>query len=159
MPNIRKNNLYVKIGLFLGGFLVLLFLTLYSVPNYVTNLNGSCILLPKPYKTMLGLPWKTPVCEYTGIVWGPSVLESLQNWKCTIDEKGFCFLYGNCGDIPCRPKDTTGGYQTDTVKIQKLIDQGCQTYSDGCNHCYKTKDGYSCTIMGCFEMHKPSCLD
>lgn len=130
-----------------------------SVPRYVSSSGGACILLPKPYKLVLGLPWKPSICGYNGIIWGQSIWESMGYWKCIIDEQGFCFLFGSCSDTSCRANETSKSvYKTDTSKIQKFISEGCTSYYDGCNTCNKYKDGFSCTIMWCSVMNEPKCL-
>lgn len=147
--------------LILISSLLLLFLIFVSVPKYVSHSGGACIMLPIPYKKVLGLPWKpSAICGYNGIIWGYSVLDEIGYWSCVINEQGFCFLFGSCNNTSCRTKETPNYInKTDTVLIQKFISEGCTSYYDGCNTCTKNKDGFSCTIMWCSLMNEPKCLN
>lgn len=42
---------------------------------------------------------------------------------------------------------------------KEIILDSCQSFSDGCNRCGRTKGGVACTEMACEKYEKPECLD
>jgi len=132
--------------------LMIIFCIFVSIPIYVIS---DCAIFPAPIIIKLGLPWKTIPCHYNGIMWGKSVLEYGNDFKCLIDEQGFCFLHGSCKPANCDP--TVEPQNNDTV-IQEFIQNGCVSYFDGCNTCSVDESGRSmCTLMACTTMREPKC--
>lgn len=78
---------------------IFLFLLFISIPMYVVS--TPCQILPKPYKTVVGIPWKETPCYYTGVIWGFSIIDNLGQLKCLIQKEGFCFLFGSCTQVYC----------------------------------------------------------
>jgi hypothetical protein len=142
-----KKFLIIFIGAIIG------FLTFVSVPIYIKN---DCGILPWPVVTKWGLPWKKMPCKYVGVMWGKSLLEYGNDFKCVVDKQGFCFLYGSCKPNECNPKIE---YKTNDSKIEQLINNGCISYFDGCNTCsVDASNSRICTLMWCETMQTPKCL-
>lgn len=132
--------------------LVIAICVFISIPIYVSN---DCNILPHPISIKLGLPWKQIPCKYNGFIWGKSAIEYGSDLKCLIDQQGFCFLYGSCNPNACKPKIE---YKTNDSAIQKLINNGCISYFDGCNSCSVNSSGHGeCTIMWCSTILEPKC--
>lgn len=75
------------------GILIAIVLLLSLIPIPKFSSRPTCQLLPMPYKTVLGMPWKASPCGYSGLAWGPSLLEYVLSFTQSIDKNGFYFLY------------------------------------------------------------------
>lgn len=135
--------------------LVIIFCTFVSVPIYVSN---DCNFPQRgTSETKLGLPWKRSPCPYIGVMWGKSLLEYGSDLKCLIDKQGFCFLFGSCQEIGCKP---TVPSQITVTAVYQLIKNGCTSFSNGCNTCdVKSYSQMMCDLIPCNAMHAPTCLE
>lgn len=73
-------------------FLIIFFVVFFLFISIPTYIRTSCNILPLPTPTFLGLPWKKIPCKYTGVMWGPSLVEYGLMLKHHIDKNGFYFF-------------------------------------------------------------------